>query len=327
MTSRLRLDIRYDGSDFHGWAKQEGLRTVQGELETGLSTILRQPVSLVVAGRTDAGVHADGQVAHLDLLSTVSDRASYEEAWKGKEDPWRKALPDWESSTLQRFRDRINGLLATSYSGRWRRLIARDGLPQTLVAKGQSDLLISEVSRVSDDFDARFSAVGRSYRYILNDQPSTWRPCARGYEWWVPFGDLRVEEIWEAAQILMGEHDFLSFCRPREGATTIRTLRRLDVTREERGDIAILVEADAFCHSMVRSLVGALVEVGRGARDAQWIRTLIARPGRSHGVPVAPARGLTLTGVEYPPEEEWASRSRQARNRREPLVNGDGYEC
>lgn len=296
---RYRLDLRYDGTYFHGWAKQEGLRSVQGSVEDALFTILREPTKLTVAGRTDAGVHATGQVAHFDFSQTDA----------------RTALRN-----VDRFRDRVNGLLASGYSTLWRPLVDRGMIPRAALVKGESDVLVTAIARVPPQFDARFAAMGRKYRYVLAADPAQRDPLSRSEQWWAPFGRLDMRQMNDAAALLLGERDFLSFCKPREGATTIRTLRRLEVTDEDGGAgrrLSIHVEADAFCHSMVRSLVGALVEVGRGARSLAWVQGLIEKPSRDHGVPIAPARGLTLTEVQYPPAEQWAERIQQSRRRRD----------
>lgn len=305
---RLRFDVSYDGTYLHGWAKQTGLRTVQGELEDALATILRQPASLTVAGRTDAGVHALGQVAHVDVNGAASG-----------------VLGDLSEGALGRFRDRINGLLAARYSAFWRPLTEKGGLPRGAHMKGDCDIIVLRVAVVIQDFDARFSATGRTYRYQLVDSIGSRDPLVRGSVWWAPTGALDPNVMNVAASLWLGEHDFLSFCKPRDGATTIRTLRKLTVSQHE-GVVAVDVEADAFCHSMVRSLVGALVEVGRGNRDLEWAKTLVADPSRGHSVPVAPARGLTMLGVQYPPEDEWGMRARAARKLR-TLPTGDPCGC
>ncbi|WP_099331590.1 tRNA pseudouridine(38-40) synthase TruA [Actinomyces minihominis] len=306
-TRRLRLDLRYDGTDFHGWAKQDGLRTVQGEVEAALATILRQPAGLTVAGRTDAGVHARAQVAHLDIVGQVNGEGL---------PTFPRALGNFTEGDLRAFRDRLNALLGASYSERWRRVLEGAELSRGILAKGESDVILTRVSQVSGDFDARFSALQRSYEYLIVDAAESRDPLTRRNHWWTSTGPLSTDQMRDAAQQLLGEHDFLSFCKPREGATTIRTLRRLDVERKADGAVEVHVEADAFCHSMVRSLVGALVEVGRGAKTAAWARSLVDQPTRGHGVPVAPARGLTLLGVSYPPETEWALQSGRARRLR-----------
>ncbi len=314
-TQRVRFDLSYEGSGFHGWATQDGLRTVQGEIEEALATVFREPIRLTVAGRTDAGVHAAHQVAHTDIPSGAPAAAD-----------------------LNRLCDRLNRLLSARYSGLARgedpavgsppaaNSVAHvhegsgrrswTGAPAPFRDRGVSDLVIHRLVPVLDDFDARFSALARHYVYKIVDRREARNPIGRADTWWSPYSDLDAVAMQAAAEALLGTHDFLSFCKPREGATTIRSLTQLDVTRRE-GSIQIEVSADAFCHSMVRSLVGALVDVGRGARDLDWVETLVQRPSRSHGVPIAPARGLTLVRVDYPPEEEWAKRSQQARRVRD----------
>ena len=264
--TRFRLDIGYDGCGFHGWAAQSGLRTVQGELETWLGRVLRLPSApaLVCAGRTDAGVHARGQVAHVDLDA-----------------------PDPEE-------------VAATLARRLRR-----ALPE--------DLVVYRVGVAPDGFDARFAAIWRRYAYRLTDGPLD--PLLRHTTATVR-GRLDAAAITAAGAGLLGLHDFAAFCRAREGATTIRQLQWLDATRLPDGRIEVGVRADAFCHSMVRSLVGALTEVGTGRRDADWLSALLETPARSGEVPVLPAHGLVLEEVGYPPDEELASRARQARARR-----------
>ena len=291
-TQRLRLDLAYDGAGFHGWAQQPGLRTVEGEVGEALQTIFRIPMKLTVAGRTDAGVHAAAQVASVDVPTA----------------PGLHLRP-------AALTERLNGLLAASYSRRWRPLAERGLVPSAMADKGISDLVVHQITQVSDDFDARFSALGRKYEYLLVDGPKVRNPITRTDQWWCPYRDLDVFAMQRAADSLTGLHDFLSFCRPREGATTIRELRELEVARDGEM-LRIRVVADAFCHSMVRTLVGALVEVGRGRRSLGWAQSLTRSPGREHGVPVAPARGLTLVGVDYPPPDQWAARARAARSTR-----------
>ncbi len=287
---RMLLELAYDGSFFHGWAAQPGLRTVQGSVEEAISTVVRRPVTLTVAGRTDAGVHALAQVAHFDVSQQELDSLSLR---------------------------RIQSLIDRHYSLLWRQQAIASNLSRVEATSGSSDIALLSLSQVSSDFDARFSATGRSYEYRIADNETRRDPLARMYTWTVR-RDLEVAAMREAAAGLLGENDFLSFCRPREGATTIRTLRRLSIQRDsDSGIINLQFEADAFCHSMVRSLVGALVEVGRGHRQATWTRELIGDPGRHWGIPVAPARGLTLVGVQYPQQERWRQRALEARSRRD----------
>lgn len=282
-TQRLRMELSYDGSAFHGWARQPGLRTVEGDLGEALATIFRRPVPLTVAGRTDAGVHARRQVAHFDL-----DRA------------------EWNTTDGARLRGRIQSLLRGSFSA----VSAQES------RQGGADLLVRELTPVDSAFDARFSAIERRYCYRLVDRQGFCDPLNRTNFWWQPRLNLDVPRMQVAAASLLGQRSFLSFCRPRDGATTIRTLRAFEVERRLDGHIEFKPEADAFCHSMVRSLVGALIEVGQGRRNLSWLEELVSRPSRSHGTPVAPARGLTLEEVVYPPQSDWAQRARQARNRR-----------
>lgn len=278
MPVRVRLDLGYRGTQFHGWARQPGLRTVQGVIEEALFTLLREEVTLTVAGRTDAGVHAAAQVATFDVEAEKIARLSRE-------------------ATLERglaaLRNRLNALLARSSAG------------------PGADAVIVRASTVSTDFDARFSALTRHYRYRMSDRVETNDPLTDETVWWVG-SSLNVEAMQEAARELLGEHDFLSFCKPREGATTIRTLKQLEVLRTPSG-IEVTLAADAFCHSMVRSIVGALVEVGKGRREAEWVRKLVEMPSREQAAPIAPAHGLTLIGVDYPSEDQWQAQQQLAR--------------
>lgn len=301
---RVRLDLAYDGTCFHGWAAQPGLRTVQGELEAALSTLVRQPVATTVAGRTDAGVHARHQVAHVDLPGSAWRALAPRSAPVGGPAP-QVACAD----ALVR---RANALLARAWAQREQ---GRGGRPP----RGVSDALVLSASPVSADFDARFSATGRSYAYRIADRPTPLR------RWDCVWDDrpFDLAAVNRAAAALLGEHDFLSFCRPREGATTIRTLTRLEAARAPDGLVEFHVEADAFCHSMVRSLVGALAMVGRGARPAPWPMALLDARSRASAAPIAPARGLTLERVDYPGPEEWALRASLARRRRDACCDAE----
>lgn len=258
---RVRFDVSYDGTDFSGWASQPGRRTVQGELESALAIVARRPaVCLTVAGRTDAGVHATGQVAHGDVPS----------------------LPDG----LLRH---VNGVLP-------------------------ADVRVRSVAEVPASFDARFSALWRRYEYLICDAPSGVPPLQRRYVLGWP-RRLDPAAMDEAASRLVGLNDFAAFCKRRQGATTVRTLQAFSVTRTG-DDLVCTVQADAFCHSMVRSLVGALVAVGEGRRASDWPASLLGRDRRADDVPVAPAHGLTLVEIGYPPEGELAARAEHTRARR-----------
>jgi tRNA pseudouridine38-40 synthase len=262
---RVRLSISYDGTGFSGWARQPARRTVQEELERALATVLRGPVELTVAGRTDAGVHATGQVAHCDI-------------------PWHA----WEEQR-ERLVRRLRGLLPP-------------------------DIAVPAVVEAHPDFDARFAALARHYVYRLTDAPWGPPPLRRADVAAWPHA-LDADAMAAAAALLLGERDFAAFCRRREGATTIRTLLALDVARD--GDLVeIAASADAFCHSMVRSLVGALVAVGEGRRPPEWPAGLLGRTVRADDVRVAPPGGLTLVRVDYPEDAALGARSQVTRARR-----------
>ena len=290
MTRRLRLDLGYDGTDFRGWAAQPGLRTVQGEIEAALAMASREEMTTTVAGRTDAGVHACHQVCHVDL----SDEA------------WARLTPrggqSAEATTASFIVRRLNKILSGRYGERAR---GRD----LAAARGTCDVRIFSAEVV----DASFSALGRRYAYRVSDHPE---PLGRWDRLWVedPLDEAAMNE---AGARLLGEHDFLGFCRPREGATTIRTLRTLRAERDAEGSLVFRVEADAFCHSMVRSLVGALLLVGQGVRDTDYPAQILRARSRADAAPIAPAHGLTLEGVDYPEPSQWAARAKQARARRD----------
>lgn len=270
-TVRLRIDLAYDGTAFHGWADQPGLRTVQGELQAAMATALRVPeVQVWCAGRTDTGVHARGQVAHVDVDEDVLAAS----AGRGPLPP----LP----SLLRR----LNGILPL-------------------------DLRLHGLVAAADGFDARFSALWRRYVYRIADRPEAVDPLARGHVlFWPRPLDLGAMNV--AAAELTGLHDFASFCKAREGATTIRTVQRFDWVRDQTGVAVGTIVADAFCHSMVRSLVGCLIAIGEGRADVGWARSVLDEANRGprtgRAVAVAPALGLTLEEVGYPPDGELAAR-------------------
>ena len=286
---RLRLDLGYDGSGFHGWAAQPGLRTVQGELELWIQRVLRlaERPELVVAGRTDAGVHARGQVAHFDLREQDAAQALQMQ---------RRAAGPTDEPTA------VTALLL-------RRL--RRALPE--------DVRVFGVRLAEPGFDARFSAIWRRYVYRLTDAVPD--PILR-HQIASVRSPLDVNAINDASGELLGLHDFAAFCKAREGATTVRELQHLHAQRTPAGHLEITVRADAFCHSMVRSLVGALVEVGTGRREAAWLAGLLVAGGRSGDVPVMPAHGLVLEEVGYPLAALLAGRAAEARARRELPAEG-----
>lgn len=274
---RLRLDLAYDGTDFHGWAAQPGLRTVEGELTSAVTTVLRlpEPARLTVAGRTDAGVHAAGQVVHVDLEPDELERA------RGHSDrPPEQALLT-----------RLRGVLPP-------------------------DVVVHRVSEAPEGFDARFSATSRRYRYLVCDDPTRLDPLRRR-EVVALRTSLDAEAMHEAAQRLLGLRNFAAFCKRREGATTTRTLLRYDWRRREDGLLEATVLADAFCHSMVRALVGAVVPVGEGRRGVEFPAEVLTALVRDPRVKVMPAHGLCLVEVGYPEPGDMAARAVEARARRE----------
>ncbi|BDH08329.1 MULTISPECIES: tRNA pseudouridine(38-40) synthase TruA [Streptomyces] len=266
---RIRLDLSYDGTGFHGWAKQAGgKRTVQGEIEDALRTVTRsqETYELTVAGRTDAGVHARGQVAHVDLPETV-----------------------WAEH--------------------------REKLLKRLAGRLPKDVRVWSLTEAPPGFNARFSAVWRRYAYRVTDNPGGVDPLLRGHVLWHDW-PLDVDAMNEAARALLGEHDFAAYCKKREGATTIRTLQELSLVRGADGVITATVRADAFCHNMVRSLIGALLFVGDGHRGPEWPGKVLGAGVRDSAVHVVRPHGLTLEEVGYPADELLAARNKEARNRR-----------
>lgn len=258
---RWRLDLCYDGTEFHGWAAQPALRTVQGTLEEWIATVLRldEPIQVTVAGRTDAGVHARGQVCHVDLPGDTTT-----------------------GTMLLRRLQRV--------------------LPE--------DLIVTDISPAPPGFDARFSAIWRRYCYRITDRAPD--PLLRRFVTTSRF-TLDVDVFNQAASRLLGLRDFAAFCKPRLGATTIRDLRELRACRTPSGTVEIHLLADAFCHSMVRSVVGALSDVAGGRRDLNWLEQVAATKHRHPEVVVMPARGLTLEEVGYPADDALAARAEQAR--------------
>src|SRR5665647_2483076 len=235
---RIRLDFGYDGTAFSGWAMQPGKRTVEDELSGALTLILRapKPVRLVVAGRTDAGVHARGAVVHA-------------------------------------------------------------------------------VSVAPAGFNARFSAVQRRYLYRICDQPELLDPLRRD-DTLIHRRSLDPVAMHAAAQQMLGLRDFAAFAKRRDGATTIRTLLEFSWVRAGDGVLEAQVVADAFCRSMVRALVGAVIPVGEGRRPIEWPAQVLVAGRRHPGVVVMPAHGLSLEEVTYPPDAELGSRHKESRVRR-----------
>lgn len=265
---RLRLDVSYDGAEFSGWAVQPARRTVAGVLVSALERLVgtETPLGLTVAGRTDAGVHATGQVCHIDLPAS---------SWL-----------ELEGTLLRR-----------------------------LAALLPADARVKAVRPVPETFDARFSATFRRYEYRVTD--TVWGPePLRRHDTLGWVRPLDLERLDAAAAGLVGEHDYAAYCKRKEHATTVRAITRLDWRRDPDGIVVATVQADAFCQSMVRSLVGAMLTVGDGRRDPSWPATLLTLRERSSEVTVAPAHGLTLVAVGYPDEAEYAARADATRRLR-----------
>jgi tRNA pseudouridine38-40 synthase len=254
---RLRIDLAYDGSNFAGWAKQPDRRTVQECIEEALAKISRISPETIVAGRTDAGVHATGQVIHVDLPESV-------------------ALDDLVY--------KLNRIL-------------------------DEDVRIHNISIAPEAFHARFSALRRYYRYKILDENKVLDPLARldVATWYRP---LDVDVMNETSALLLGEHDFAAFCKYREGATTIRTLEKYEWKRNSEGILVADIVADAFCYSMVRNLVGAVVCVADGRFNPEWIVGVLDNKERVSDSLVFPARGLTLYQVDYPSDAQLLERAK-----------------
>ena len=320
--TRLRIDLAYDGGGFYGWATQPTVRTVQGTIEEALHRLLRvpegdpdEPLRLVVAGRTDTGVHAAHQVCHLDV----------------------------SPQTLQRAVGHMD-------------VPAPDALCRRLQRVLPDDIAVRRVSVAPEGFDARFSALERTYVYRIADRGSEVDPRLRGCVLALD-ADLDVEAMNEAAAMTRGLHDFGSFATPNPGGTTIREVKRAvwrrvpttplfpepdgtgpdgtepdgtgadgagdgpsgyAVPTLDSGLLCLTIVADAFARNMVRSLVNACVQVGMGKRDVSWFAGKLAVPRREGSTgPIAP-QGLTLEHVAYPPDDRLAARAEAIRARRSP---------
>ena len=275
---RIRLDLAYDGNAYRGWAAQPGLPTVQGVLQEGLATLIRREVPVVVAGRTDAGVHARGQVVHFDLT----------------EEEWSRLARGRDITPAEAMLRRIGGVLSR-----------QDGA-----------VIVHSARQVSDDFDARFSALSRSYTYRLADGPQRRDPLRRFDTAWHPRGlDERLmnAEAISAVAADGGVRDFGSFCKPREMSTTIRQLQSFSIRRGPDDVLLAQLTADAFCHHMVRALIGACIDVGEGRREPGWVLSRLERPSWDSSVRLAPPNGLVLESVQYPSDDQLRARAEQTR--------------
>ena len=259
---RLRLDIAYDGTHFFGWATQPGHRTLQDLIEEAISRISQTNIDSIVAGRTDAGVHATGQVIHVDVPDAMFDR----------------------ELTYLDLRYKLNRIL-------------------------DEDVRIMNVSDAPQGFHARFSALRRYYSYKILDNNDVIAPLSRHdvASWYRP---LDAAHMNEASKLLLGHHDFAAFCKFKVGGTTLRTLEKYEWHRSNEGLLVADVVADAFCYSMVRNLVGAVVCVADGRQSPAWIEQLLANKERVSDSLVFPARGLTLYQVDYPSNDQLLERAK-----------------
>jgi tRNA pseudouridine38-40 synthase len=257
----LAVTLAYKGADFHGFARQPGLVTVQGELEDALKVLLKREVETVGAGRTDAGVHALGQVVSFEL--TEQDLATHCS----------------EISSFDKFRNSLNALTPDS-------------------------IAIRKIEQKPADFSARFSAREREYRYrytFSEVEPLFLRP----YTWWVPpRHPIDVQAMKRAIPLLVGEHDFVSFCAAASSADRNTVRKILSVTifgADHLGEscLVLQVRGTAFLHSMVRVIAGSVLEVGLGRREPSWIEEVLRARDRTCAGPTAPAQGLTFWRVRY----------------------------
>jgi tRNA pseudouridine38-40 synthase len=279
---RVRLDLSYDGGPFSGWALQPGLRTVQGSLEEALALLLQRPVRVTVAGRTDAGVHARGQVVHLDVTE-----AEWLSLPRGHELDPAVAL-------LRRLRGALSRILGDLTGA----------------------VEVHDAGLAPEGFDARFSALWRRYSYRIADGPGRWDPVLRGITLWHK-APLDVALMNQGSRSLLGLQDFRSYCKPREGATTIRELQKFSFDRGSDGVIVATVQADAFCHNMVRSLVGSALRVGAGLETPEWLHSRLLERRRDAKSVLAAPHPLVLEEVAYPSDSELLARAELTRARRE----------
>lgn len=246
---RYKLTIEYDGTPFAGWQRQDNAPSVQEELEKAAEKLDQSAATVQGAGRTDSGVHALGQVAHIDLTKDLAD---------------------------DKVRDALNYHLKPH------------------------PIAVLEAERVSDDFHARFSATQRHYLYRIIDRrvPLT---LDRGQVWRVPRA-LDAESMHQAAQFLVGTHDFTTFRDAQcQAESPVKSIDKVAVARYGE-EVQLTIEARSFLHRQVRSITGSLVEVGFGKWSPQDFKAALDAVDRSRCGPVAPPDGLYLTAVDYPPE-------------------------
>lgn len=276
---RMRMVLGYDGASYNGWARQPNVTGVQQLVEEAMEMLLRRKVRVVVAGRTDAGVHARNQVVHFDLT---------EEEYLGL--PRISALEP--GAALIR---RINGILGRQEGAIW----------------------VHEAQLAPEGFDARFSALARRYSYRIADGVERWDPLTRHLTTWHR-EPLDVDLMNAEAKSVLGRHDFLTFCKPRERATTIRTLQEFTFARGEDGLIVAHLKADAFCHNMVRSLIAAAMQVGDGREEPGFLASRLAEMVRDAKTRLSHPRALVLEEVYYPEVDQLEARAALTRARRLP---------
>jgi tRNA pseudouridine38-40 synthase len=246
LVRNIKLTIEYDGTDFHGWQIQPGLKTIQGVIKEQIAQITQGKVNLLGAGRTDAGVHALGQVANFQTASAI------------------------DLAALQRG---LNSLLAP-------------------------DIVIKGIEEVEEGFHARFSARSKTYEYhILNrSYPSA---LLWAYAWFIPH-QLDLASMERCGRLLIGSHDFSSFrASGDESRHSVREVIRLEIERRQGDLIVIVIEANAFLREMVRSIVGTLVDVGRGKTSLEEFKEIFRARDRRQAGMTAPAQGLFLVEVKY----------------------------
>ncbi len=291
---RIRIDLAYDGGPFSGWALQPGLPTVQGTVQAGLELLFRRPVRTTVAGRTDAGVHARGQVTHIDVTP-----AEWSALSRGRNIPPELAL-------TRRLQATINRHLPPSAAAR-----------TVYAGNPASAVVVRGVSLAPPGFSARFSALWRRYTYRIADRTELQDPLNRAMVLW--HSEVLDERLLnEGAAALLGLQDFKAFCKPRAGATTIRELQRFEFERDDDGILCATVQADAFCHNMVRALIGSALRVGSGEEAPGWLAERLASGRKDSRSVLAPPHPLVLEEVRYPEDDaEIARRAELTRARRD----------
>ena len=277
----FRFLVSYDGTKYDGWQRQGNTdRTIQGKIEAVLHRLFDVSVETHGSGRTDAGVHARGQVANFWVEEPVVEqalaklpRSKGRRENDGRNDRWkvedRKTADIWECAQIQTY--------------------LNEYLPE--------DICVRELTVVPERFHSRLSAVGKTYCYRIHT--SSLKPVFdRKYVWWMP-ETLDVDAMRQAAGLLVGTHDFMSFCgNPKMKRSTIRTINKLEILEDDQG-LTIRAHGDGFLQNMVRILTGTLVEVGRGNVVPQAITEILAARKRAAAGPMAPAQGLCLESVDY----------------------------